>query len=105
MLAGKHDRIWRCGCHDSHFLSVTWHDDDLTAAGGWVSASGYLNVEGSFWTTFRRRLLEAWTVIRAGKVHYYGVEVQLDEVKAREIAAVLTEFADAAEAVSGDGRS
>jgi hypothetical protein len=99
-LTGEHDHIWRCGCHDSHYLSVKWHDSDLTGGWGAVSATGYLHVEGNFWTSFRRRLLEAWTIIRVGKMHYYGVEVLLDEAKAREIVAALTEFADAAEAAS-----
>lgn len=99
-MSGEHDHIWRCDCHDGHFLSISWHDADVHTPGAAVSASGFLQIEGNFWTSFRRRSWEAWRVIRTGVMHYYGVEVLLDAPKAREIAATLAAFADAAGSVS-----
>jgi hypothetical protein len=94
-MAEEIERIWRCGCHGGHFVSLSWDPDDLR--GPALSAEGYLALEGDWRARLRQRISGAWRLLVRGEPHSWAT-VLLDEAKAREIAGALTEFADSAAA-------
>lgn len=98
---GKHDRLWRCQCGGGHFLSVSWDAGD-EHEDGTAEVHGQIAIEGDFWPVFRARIAAAWRVLRYGH-STHGVAVELDPATAREIAAVLAGFSDAADPLRDHG--
>lgn len=92
------DHRWRCECSADHFLVITWN---ATGGGGAADASGEIGVEDGPRAPRRYRLAWAWQILRHGH-SATGVSVQLGAAKAREIAAVLNDFADDASATPED---
>jgi len=90
-MSGKADHYWRCGCGGGHFLSVTWWPGDASRTD--IEFEGYLEVEGDFRSGWRHRIAMTWRMLRSGHAET-RVGLILSQAKAREIAAVLTEFAD-----------
>jgi hypothetical protein len=89
-MSGKADHYWRCGCGGGHFLSVTWWPGDASRTD--IEFEGYLEVEGDFRSGWRHRIAMTWRMLRSGHAET-RVGLILSQAKAREIAAVLTEFA------------
>jgi hypothetical protein len=87
---GRVDRAWRCSCGDGHFLSVTYWKDDPRLG---FEAEGYLSLEGGFGATFRIRMKHIWQLLRNKGHAETWVGVSLDAKEAREIAAVLSDYA------------
>jgi hypothetical protein len=90
MPTEKADHHWRCDCGGGHFLSITWFPED--PRDNTADVDGYLEIEGDFRQTLRHRIRTAWDVLRSGHADT-RVGLVLDAAKAREIAAVLAEFA------------
>lgn len=82
--------MWRCECGGGHFLSVTWQ-----SAGQYedfAEFEGYLQVEGDSSTSWRDRVAQSWRLLTSGCAAT-RVGVVLTAASAREVAAVLTDFA------------
>lgn len=84
------DRHWRCDCGGGHFLTIVWDPDEKRPT---ADVEGYLSVEGDNNTPWRDRIAQAWQVLTSG-CSPTRVGVILDAAKAREIAVVLSDFAD-----------
>ncbi len=85
------DHHWRCDCGGGHFLTIVWDPDETPRIDAHVE--GYLSVEGDNHTPWRDRIKQAWRVLASGH-SATRVGVIIDAAKAREIAVVLSDFAD-----------
>jgi hypothetical protein len=85
--------IWRCACHDAHFLTITFWKSSKSYPD--LEVEGFLQIEGEnrFYQLWRQRLKAIWQLLR-GRAAYYGDVVLDDPKKAREAAYVLTAFAN-----------
>jgi hypothetical protein len=80
-VAFDSDRIWRCTCGATHFLSISSLDGD-----------GYLHLEGVFTANgLLRKLKACYEIFRQG--HYdTWIEVLIDKQAATEIRHELANF-------------
>jgi len=89
------DHHWRCDCGGGHFLTIVWDPDEKRSM--MAEVEGYLSIEGDNHTPWRDRIAQAWRVLMNGH-SATRVGLILDGAKAREIATVLSDFADDASA-------
>lgn len=91
--------IWRCGCHSSHFVSLTWWLDDVAQYPGVPIAeiNGYLALEGNFRASLKQRVRDAYRMLITGRVHS-STEVVVDVETADEIISALSDFRNACQA-------
>ncbi len=83
-LDGHHEYIWPCDCGDSHFIQITWDDQD--------SEWRFLEITETYHArTLWNRVKTALTVLRR-KPHYHS-GVVLDEANTKEILETLTQHA------------
>ena len=91
----RSERIWRCACHWSpHFVSVVADPygpdvSDDPRCRGWFSVEV---TDGPM--PFRRRVWEAWRLLRSRGHQYCFGEVILSPESAREVRDHLSRFID-----------
>lgn len=90
MIQGKGyiECIFPCDCSDSHFMRFRYWPADRD-----LIAEGFLSIEGDFRQSLCRRLASAWSLIKSGHAET-SVEMVVHEADAKELAAMLTEYAD-----------
>lgn len=63
--------VFRCSCHDFHFMTFEWYPEDKGQADVTVSAS--LAIGGRDWDSWRRRFKGIWGILRGRDYGYYEV--------------------------------
>lgn len=83
---GHYEHIWRCDCMDSHFVTLSWDDEDPQFR--------YLSLVDA-WQGRRlgERIKGAWKILR-GRYHT-GAEVLLTDEAVAGVRAVLSKHAKA----------
>lgn len=72
--------LWKCLCHDAHFLQFSWWpDDDFTDQG--LGIEGYLSVTGNVWSSWKTRIKKAWEVLHTGHTSWAEMEVNMDNAE------------------------
>ena len=91
----RSERIWRCACHWSpHFVSIV-ADPYGPDVSNDPRGRGWFSVEVTDGTMpFRRRLFEAWKLLRSRGHRYSFAEVLLTPETARDMCDHLSRFLD-----------
>ena len=76
--------LLRCDCHDYHFVTLTWWPDDnpLGDSRDYADVEAYLEVGGSFYSSWKTRFKGAWKVLLGGKHIDYEVILTRDKAVA-----------------------
>lgn len=84
----QRQHIFKCDCHGPHFLCVSWWPGDPREG---LEMEGWIELEGSFWTTWKYRAKYAWEMLAQRGHASTNIGIVLSPDRLGPIIAALSE--------------